>query len=98
MKVNDTGATDSAVPLRRTYNRLHVRPDGFIEGSIVTPHGIVDVVAGDGAPQCDWYAALDMVISGYHYTRIFIGRPMTKRGLSVKANQFAREAGKGMVK
>ena len=86
MKHND----DSMSLARRGYGRIEVRKDGWTDGEVVTPFGIVSVYAqGDAENQP--HTRLDFAWNGRLYMRNFDGVRYSPRGLVTKAMQFASE-------
>ena len=63
----------------------------YREGRVVTPHGIVTVLARKAGRHRRAYTTLDYVHAGRLYRRVFRGKCYTHRGIVTKAKQFARE-------
>lgn len=86
MKHND----DSMSLARRGYGRINVHKDGWTDGEVVTPFGIVSVYA-QGDDENRPHTRLDFAWDGRLYMRNFDGRRYSPRGLVTKAMQFASE-------
>lgn len=86
MKVHD----DSMAVGRKGFSRLMTMKEGWTDGDVVTPWGIVSVYA-QGDDRYRHHTRLDIVHNGRLYMRDFHGKRYSPRGLVMKAMQFARE-------
>lgn len=85
MQPSKTKIQDDSMALGgRGFSRIHSR-EGWLDGEVVTPHGIVTVYAEDG------YARLDFVAGGRLVMRNFRGKRMSKLALCRAAVKFAQE-------
>jgi len=80
---------NDSMKLNRSFARI-TRREGWLEGTVATKHGIVEVyVQGDA--EFRHSSRLDFVHRGRLYMRTFSGKRYSPRGLVTKANQFAAE-------
>lgn len=87
---------DDKMAIKKPYGRIKTSPDGWLDGEVVTPQGIVTVYA-QGDEVADHYTRLDFVFDQTHYMRTFDKR-YTSRGIITKATQFVNEILTGGVK
>jgi hypothetical protein len=70
-------------------NRVWKHPRGYLEGCVITKHGIVSVYCQSGPDEVH-HTALNFVHNGRLYSR-GIDKSFTQRGLVTIANRFAHE-------
>lgn len=75
---------DDSVRHNETMGRIFKLRPGYLEGDVLTPHGIVSAYSGPG------FSYLDFVWNGRFYRRTIL-RAYTAKGLARKARQFADE-------
>lgn len=73
--------------LTSPWNRVWKHPDGYLEGCVITPHGIVAVYSQGSATETP-STNLTFVYGGRVYQRT-IPKRYTKRGLVTVANRYA---------
>jgi len=73
----------------RGYSSVCDRKDGWTDGEVLTPQGIVLAYAQGGEKQFH-HTSLRMVVNGRVYHRSWNKR-YTKRGIARKAREFARD-------
>lgn len=89
MTKRDKGWDHSMSLSGRSHNWIESRSDGkWFAGPVFTPYGIV-AVYGEPEGTGPGHAALQFVVGGRLYTR-HIPHFVTKRGLSILANRFAK--------
>jgi len=72
-------------------NRVWKHPSGYLEGCVITEHGIVSAYSqGGGETLEEPSTTLQFVIGGRLYSRT-LPRRYTPRGIVAVANRFARE-------
>ena len=71
------------------YSSVRDRKEGWTEGNVLTPQGIVTVYA-QGDKNEFHHTSLEMVVDGRVYHRQWNKR-YTKRGIARKAREFARD-------
>lgn len=81
---------DSMSLQKRGYGRVVVRREGWTDGEVLTPYGIVTVYA-QGDAENSPHTRLDFVWDGRLYMRNFDGKRYTARALVTKAMEFATE-------
>lgn len=84
---------DDTMAVSRAYSCISVRKEGWTEGTVKTPHGIVCVYAQGDDTHSD-HSRLDFVWCGRLYMRNFSGKRYTPRGLARKAREFAETVAK----
>jgi len=80
---------DVSMSIGSGFGRISRQREGWLDGEVVTPHGIVSVFA-QGDSTHDHYSRLDFAYAGRLYIRSFNKR-YSPRGLVTKAKQFSRE-------
>lgn len=70
--------------------RVSERKEGWTEGDVVTPHGIVSVYA-QGDDKNVFITRLDFAWKGRMHIRSFQGKRYSPRGIVTKAKAFAKE-------
>ena len=74
----------------RPFSKIVSRKEGWVEGCVVTRHGIVSVYA-QGSEGYDHYTRLDFAAAGKWYIREIRGKRYSVRGIVTKAKEFAAE-------
>ena len=69
---------------------VYENKNGFTDGCVATPHGIVKVYAQGGGKNF-YVTNLNYVIGGRLFVRQFRGKRYSPRGIATKAKQFAKE-------
>jgi hypothetical protein len=77
------------IKIDRPFNRIFRHPDGYLDGCVVTEHGIVQVYS-QGSKLETPSTSLSFAFNGRFYCRS-INRRFTSRGLVTKASDFAAE-------
>jgi hypothetical protein len=80
---------DFSMKLTSPINRIWKHPDGYFEGCVFTPNGIVNVYSQGGESETP-STNLDFVWEGRLHSRR-IPRRFTRRGLVTVANRYAEE-------
>lgn len=75
---------------KKPFGRVRIVKEGWTDGDVVTPSGIVGVYA-QGDKENYHMTRLDFVFNGKWHIRCFHGKRYSPRGLVTKANQFASE-------
>lgn len=75
---------------KRGYSRIEERREGWTDGEVITPWGVVSVYA-QGDDTHAHHTRLDFVFAGRQWIRDFSGKRYSTRGLKTKAMQFAKE-------
>lgn len=75
--------------LTSPWNRVWRHPHGYLEGCVITPHGIVAVYSQGGENEVP-STNLTFVYEGRVYSRT-IPKSYTQRGLVTVANRYAQE-------
>ena len=81
---------DSSFSIGNGFSRIEIRHEGWTDGEVVTPHGIVSIYA-QGDKKYDCHTRLDFAHNGRFFVRFFSGKRYSKRGIVTKAKEFARE-------
>lgn len=81
---------DSMSLEKRGYGRIEVRKEGWTDGEVLTPFGIVTVYAQGDAENVP-HTRLDFVWNGRLYMRNFGDKRYSPRGIVTKAMKFAAE-------
>lgn len=81
---------DSISLQKRGYGRVEVRKEGWMDGDVLTPYGIVTVYAQGDAENVP-HTKLDFVWRGRLHIRNFNGKRYSARGIVTKAMEFATE-------
>ncbi|MFZ5698760.1 MAG: hypothetical protein ACOY9J_08630 [Pseudomonadota bacterium] len=84
---------DDTLAVSRAYSRISVRNEGWTEGTVLTPHGIV-IVYAHGDESHSHHSRLDFIWCGRLYMRNFSGKRYSPRGLARKAREFAETVAK----
>lgn len=71
------------------WNRVWKHPGGYLEGCVITPHGIVAVYSQGGEAEVP-STNLTFVHEGRVHQRT-IGKRYTQRGLVTISNRYAKE-------
>lgn len=85
---------DDSMTVNRAFSRIEVRKEGWTDGEVLTPHGIVSVYA-QGDDDHRPHTRLDFVHNGRLYMRNYPGKRYSPRGLVTKAREFAEEIVEG---
>lgn len=89
-----TKIQDSSFAVGRGWSRVRTHDTGdaetYNEGTVITPHGFVDVYA-QGDDKYLRVSRLDFIWCGRFYTRRFEKTRLTPRGLARAAKKFAAE-------
>ena len=80
---------DWSIKISEPMNRVWKHPAGYLEGSVITAHGIVYVYSQGGATEVP-STNLQIVWGGRLYSRT-MKRRYTQRGLVTVANRYAKE-------
>jgi len=89
--------TEWSTKVSHPFNRVWKHPSGYLEGCVITEHGIVSAYSqggGDGDSFEVPSTTLQFVIGGRLYSRT-LPRRYTPRGIVAVANRFAREIVQG---
>lgn len=81
--------TNDHVSIGKGFGRIRHNQFGWLDGEVVTPHGIVSVYA-QGDNENFSMTRLDFAHRGFLYMRTFDKR-YTSRGIVTKAKQFAKD-------
>lgn len=92
MKVSDESYSIPRPRSRIAITRLN-HGETYLEGDVLTPHGIVSVYA-QGDKTYKKTSRLDFILDGRCYTRTFHDVRYSVRGLVTKAAEFAAEIAK----
>lgn len=86
-----TKVYDESMSLRGSLvSRIKITPEGWTDGEVLTPHGIVSVYA-QGDDLHHYSSRLDYVVNGRLHMRNFNNVRLTPRGLATAARKFAAE-------
>jgi hypothetical protein len=72
------------------FSRTEERREGWLDGEVATPWGFV-VCYAQGDKNNVNHTRLDFIHDGRLYTRSFLNKRFTQRGIKTKAMQFAKE-------
>ena len=74
----------------RGWGNITTRKEGWTEGTVTTPHGLVSVYA-QGDEENVYITMLDFAWKGRMHVRSFQGKRYSPRGIVTKAKVFAKE-------
>ena len=81
---------DDSIGVGAGHSQVKFNPNGWTEGCVFTPHGIVSTYAqGDDTNVA--HTRLDFVCAGKLYMRNFSGKRYSPRGIVTIAKRFAKE-------
>ena len=84
---------DWTMKLSRPISRIRRMPENYLDGHVLTPHGIVSCYSQGSATDTP-HTSLTVVINGRMYTRGF-NRRYSTRGMVTLAARFAAELSRG---
>lgn len=75
----------------RGFGSTNTYKEGWMDGEVYTPHGIVIVYAQGDKNISPFVTTLRLMNKGVVYVRSFGGKRYSSRGIVTKAKQFAKE-------
>jgi|GEM_PF-2930169 len=81
---------DDSISVGSVHSQVKLNPNGWTDGCVLTPHGIVYTYAQGDDTNVD-HTRLDFVYAGRLYMRNFSGKRYSPRGIVTIAKRFAKE-------